>query len=275
MIALGAHMTTSKGFDKAGEDALSIGADAMQVFTRNPRGGRARALKEKELERLRALRDSGLNMVAHAPYTVNLASDRDDVREFGVRIIGEDLQRMRLVGAEGLVIHSGAHTGAGKEKGLERLIASLEVLLPLVPEGHRILLETMSGQGTELGSNIEELEKVFLHFDFAPTLGVCLDSCHLFAAGYDVCNWQGFKTQFTMHIPWQAVGCIHLNDSKTARGSHKDRHEKLGDGCIGWEGLSAIVLAEKNNTFPIIMETPNALSGWADEIARLRVVLKQ
>lgn len=275
VIALGAHMTTAKGFDKAGEDARRIGADAMQVFTRNPRGGRARALKDKELERLRALCDDGLKVIAHAPYTVNLASAKEDVRDFAVRTIGEDLQRIVLIGANGLVVHSGAHTGAGKEKGLQRLIESLEVLLPQVPTGHRILLETMSGQGTELGTSFDELAQVLSYFDFDPALGICLDSCHLFAAGYDVRDWQGVKAQFTAKIPWQVIGCIHLNDSKTECASHKDRHEKLGDGCIGWEGLSNIVLAEKNNTFPIIMETPNELFGWADEIARLKEVLKQ
>ena len=275
VIALGAHMTTAKGFDKAGEDARYIGADAMQVFTRNPRGGRARALKDKELERLRALRDAGLKVVAHAPYTVNLASSKDDVRDFGVRTISEDLQRIVSIGAKGLVVHSGAHTGAGKERGLQRLIKSLEELLPQVPAGHRILLETMSGQGTELGSSFEDLAQVLTYFDFAPSLGICLDTCHLFAAGYDVRDWQNLKAQFTAHMHWHVIGCIHLNDSKTERASHKDRHEKLGDGCIGWEGLSSIVLAEKNNTFPIIMETPNELIGWADEIACLKKVLKQ
>lgn len=269
-IFLGAHMTTGKGFDKAGLDARSIGANAMQVFTRNPRGGAARALKNKELERLRALREEGLRVVCHAPYTINLASSKDDVREFGIATVAEDLQRIVCLGAEALVIHSGAHTGAGRKPGLYRLTKSLEVLLPLVPKNHRILLETMSGQGTELGTSIEEMAEVLAYFGYPENLGVCLDSCHLFAAGYNVCNWAEFKAAFTAHIPWKAVGCLHLNDSKTERGSHKDRHEKLGFGHIGWKALSDIVLAEKNNQFPIIMETPNELSGWADEIARLK-----
>ncbi len=275
MVALGAHMTTGKGFDKAGLDAKSIGADAMQVFTRNPRGGKARVLKEAELERLAALREEGLSVVCHAPYTINLASSKDDVRAFGVQTLAQDLERIVLLGAEGLVVHSGAHTGAGREAGLGRLIGSLEVLLPQVPKGHRILLEMMSGQGTELGSCIEDIATVLHHFNDPPELGVCLDSCHLFAAGYDVREWLSFKAQFTAELPWSAVGCLHLNDSKTAFASRKDRHEKLGAGCIGWEGILNIVTAEKNNTFPIIMETPNELSGWADEIARLREALTQ
>lgn len=275
MLFLGAHMTTGKGFDKAAEDALSIGGDAMQVFTRNPRGGKARVLNEKELTRLEELRTQGLTIVCHAPYTVNLASNKDDVRDFGIRTIAEDLVRMRALGAEALVVHSGAHTGAGREKGLSRLKASLEVLLPQVTPGTRILLETMSGQGTELGSSLEELCSVLDTFGYAPALGLCLDTCHLFAAGYDVRDWQRFKALFTAHIPWQTVGCIHMNDSKTAFASHKDRHEQLGAGEIGWQAFYDIVRAERDSALPLIMETPNALAGWQQEISALRTVLNE
>lgn len=273
MLHLGAHMTTGKGFDRAAKDARSIQADAMQVFTRNPRGGKARALTEKELQKLAEYRDSGLCVVCHAPYTINLASSSDDVREFGQRTIAEDLQRMQLLGASGLVVHSGAHTGAGKAVGLERLIASLDLLLPQVADGTRILLETMSGSGSELGSNLEELQQVLKAFDYSPALGVCLDTCHLFAAGYDVCDWVTFKARFEAYLPWEAVGCIHMNDSKTPFASHKDRHEKLGEGSIGWPAFKQIVQIEADSDLPIIMETPNELSGWAAEIAELRECL--
>lgn len=273
MLHLGAHMSTGKGFDKAAADAQSIGADAMQVFTRNPRGGKARVLKEKELEKLAEYRNQGLVVVCHAPYTINLASSSDDVRDFGKRTIAEDLQRMQQLGASGLVVHSGAHTGAGKEAGLARLIASLEVLLPQAAPGTRILLETMSGSGSELGSTLEELQQVFTYFDHSPALGVCLDTCHLFAAGYDIRDWPAFKAQFETFLPWSVVGCIHMNDSKTAFSSHKDRHEKLGQGSIGWDAFKAIVQMEAETQLPIIMETPNVLTGWAEEIAVLRNTL--
>ena len=273
MLHLGAHMSTGKGFDKAAADAQSIGADAMQVFTRNPRGGKARVLKEKELEKLAEYRNQGLVVVCHAPYTINLASSSDDVRDFGKRTIAEDLQRMQQLGASGLVVHSGAHTGAGKEAGLARLIASLEVLLPQAAPGTRILLETMSGSGSELGSTLEELQQVFTYFDHSPALGVCLDTCHLFAAGYDIRDWPAFKAQFETFLPWSVVGCIHMNDSKTAFSSHKDRHEKLGQGSIGWDAFKAIVQMEAEMPLPIIMETPNVLTGWAEEIAVLRNTL--
>ena len=273
MLHLGAHMSTGKGFDKAAADAQSIGADAMQVFTRNPRGGKARVLKEKELEKLAEYRNQGLVVVCHAPYTINLASSSDDVRDFGKRTIAEDLQRMQQLGASGLVVHSGAHTGAGKEAGLARLIASLEVLLPQAAPGTRVLLETMSGSGSELGSTLEELQQVFTYFDHSPALGVCLDTCHLFAAGYDIRDWPAFKAQFETFLPWSVVGCIHMNDSKTAFSSHKDRHEKLGQGSIGWDAFKAIVQMEAETQLPIIMETPNVLTGWAEEIAVLRNTL--
>lgn len=275
VLHLGAHMTTGKGFDRAAADAESIGADAMQVFTRNPRGGKARTLKEKELARLADYREKNLVVVCHAPYTINLASSNAEVRDFGLRTIGEDLVRMQMLGAKGLVVHSGAHTGAGKEEGLERLIQSLEVLLPQVTVGTRILLETMSGSGSELGTSIEELAQVLGHFDFVPTLGICLDTCHLFAAGYDVRDWPAFKAQFTAQIPWESVGCIHMNDSKTSYASHKDRHERLGEGSIGWQAFYDIVRAEAESDLPIIMETPNELPGWQAEIAALRAALAQ
>lgn len=270
MLHLGAHMTTGKGFDRAAEDARSIQANAMQVFTRNPRGGKARTLTEKELRKLADYRKQGLCVVCHAPYTINLASSSDDVRDFGQRTIAEDLQRMQLLGASGLVVHSGAHTGAGKAAGLERLIASLDLLLPQVAEGTRILLETMSGSGSELGSNLGELQQVLKAFDYSPALGVCLDTCHLFAAGYDVRDWPAFKERFEAYLPWEAVGCIHMNDSKTPFASHKDRHEKLGEGSIGWPAFKQIVQIEADSDLPIIMETPNELAGWAAEIAVLR-----
>lgn len=273
MVAIGAHLSTAKGFDKAALDAEGIGADAMQVFTRNPRGGKARALGEKELANVQAFCGNGMKIVCHAPYTINLASSKEDVRDFGVRTLAEDLKRMDRLGAECLVVHSGAHTGAGKKQGLERLVDSLEKLVTEVPKGRRILLETMSGSGTELGSTLEELAEVFQRLGQPETLGLCLDTCHLFAAGYDVRDWRQFKEQFCTYFSWQVVGCIHMNDSKTPFFSHKDRHERLGQGTLGWETFTAIVQEERARALPLIMETPNDLAGWAKEIAELRKVL--
>ncbi|MEE0207161.1 MAG: deoxyribonuclease IV, partial [Peptococcaceae bacterium] len=135
------------------------------------------------------------------------------------------------------------------------------------------LLETMSGSGSELGASLEALAHILAHFDHSPALGLCLDTCHLFSAGYDVRNWRAFKFQFTAQIPWQAVGCIHLNDSKTPFASNKDRHERLGEGSLGWQTFYDIVRAEAASELPLIMETPNDLSGWQEEIRALRAVL--
>lgn len=273
MAHFGAHMSTAGGFDRAARHAHSIGADAMQVFTRNPRGGKARALTDAELARLAQARAAGLDIVCHAPYTINLASGDPDVRAFGVRTLAEDLRRMTQLGARALVVHSGAHTGAGVEAGCERLLQSLEVLLPQVAPGTRLLLESMSGQGSELGSTLEGLAGILDHFDHSPALGICLDTCHLFAAGYDVRDWAAFKTQFTALLPWSVVGCIHMNDSKTPLASHRDRHERLGAGAIGWQAFYDIVRAECQTALPLILETPNDLSGWQEELRALRASL--
>lgn len=275
-MLLGAHMTTGKGFDRAGKDALSIGATAMQVFTRNPRGGSARVIKAEEIKRLQAVRTEGLAaIVCHAPYTMNLASSNEEVRQFGIATLKEDVQRTRLLGANGLVLHTGSHTGAGKEVGIQRVIAGLEEILPVLPDGVRLLLEMMSGSGSELGSIIEEVETILRHFSAPERLGVCLDTCHLHAAGYDMGAWDIFKEQWCAHLPWEVVGCLHMNDSKTPLGSHKDRHERLGEGTIGWQAFETIIQDEALERVPVIMETPNDLAGWQAEIAHLRAVLEE
>ncbi len=275
-MLLGAHMTIGKGFDRAGMDALSIGATAMQVFTRNPRGGRARILKEDEIIRLQEVRKKGLAaIVCHAPYTMNLASSNEEVRQFGIDTLKEDALRAGRLGACGLVLHTGAHTGAGIEEGLARVMKGLEEILPVMPKGTRLLLEMMSGSGSELGSRIEEIKKILTYFNAPERLGVCLDTCHLHSAGYDMQAWAQFKEQWCMDLPWSVIGCLHMNDSKTPFESHKDRHERLGEGSIGWQAFETIVQDEAMNGIPIIMETPNELEGWQNEIAHLRAILDE
>lgn len=268
-MLIGCHLSTAKGLDKAVIDAEAIGATAMQLFTRNPRGGKAREIKARETAAVAA---SKLAVVLHAPYTINLASSKEDVRAFGVATIIEDVGRMDAFCARDMVVHSGAHTGAGEAKGMTRLVASLETILPHLPEGKRLLLEGMSGQGSELGKNLEELGAVLAHFKDA-RLGVCLDTCHLFAAGYDVRDWLAFKEAFSAHISWESVGAIHLNDSKTDLASHKDRHEKWGEGALGWATAEAVVRLEGASKIPLILETPNELAGYKREIERLKQVL--
>lgn len=275
-MLLGAHMTIGKGFDRAAQDALSIGANAMQVFTRNPRGGRARVLDEEEIARLERVRGEGLEaIVCHAPYTMNLASSNEEVRAFSIATLKEDVMRAGRLGAHGLVLHTGAHTGAGRKIGILRVIAGLEEILPEMPVGIRILLEMMSGSGSELGSDIRDIKEILEHFQLSEKLGVCLDTCHLHAAGYDMRQWDAFKNQWCAYLPWSVVGCLHMNDSKTPLGSHKDRHERLGDGTIGWQAFEHIVQDCDLREIPVIMETPNELAGWQCEIEHLKAVLRK
>ena len=270
-MPIGAHMTIGKGVNKALDDALSIGADTMQIFTRNPRGGKAKELSEEEIKLFRT-RVEELNFgpwVAHAPYTVNLASVKTEVREFGIRTLKEDLKRVELLGGQYLVVHSGAHTGQGTEKGLELLAEALEEILSASTQRVSILLEGMSGSGSELGAKLEQLKWVLGKLD-KPNLGVCLDTAHLFAAGYDVCRWDELWQRIEEIIGAEYIKAMHINDSAADLASHKDRHASLGEGMIGLQAFQKIVSHEKVRQLPLILETPSELAGWKKEIELLR-----
>ena len=270
-MPIGAHMTIGKGVNKALDDALSIGADTMQIFTRNPRGGKAKEIGEDEA-RLFRRRIEELNFgpwIAHAPYTVNLSSVKEEVREFGIQTLKEDLKRVDFLGGQYLVVHSGAHTGQGTEKGLELLAEALEEILAQSPPTVSILLEGMSGSGSELGATLEQLKWVLGKLD-KPNLGVCLDTAHLFAAGYDVRRWSELWQNIDEIIGEKYVKAMHINDSVVDLASHKDRHAPLGGGMIGLEAFAEIVKHEQVRRLPLILETPNELAGWEKEIALLR-----
>ena len=270
-MPIGAHMTIGKGVNKALDDALSIGADTMQIFTRNPRGGKAKEISEDEA-RLFRKRIEELNFgpwIAHAPYTVNLSSVKEEVREFGIQTLKEDLKRVDFLGGQYLVVHSGAHTGQGTEKGLELLAEALEEILAQSPPTVSILLEGMSGSGSELGATLEQLKWVLGKLD-KPNLGVCLDTAHLFAAGYDVRRWEKLWQNIDEIIGEKYVKAMHINDSVVDLASHKDRHAPLGGGMIGLEAFAEIVKHEQVRRLPLILETPNELAGWEKEIALLR-----
>ena len=270
-MPIGAHMTIGKGVNKALDDALSIGADTMQIFTRNPRGGKAKEIGEDEA-RLFRRRIEELNFgpwIAHAPYTVNLSSVKEEVREFGIQTLKEDLKRVDFLGGQYLVVHSGAHTGQGTEKGLELLAEALEEILAQSPPTVSILLEGMSGSGSELGATLEQLKWVLGKLD-KPNLGVCLDTAHLFAAGYDVRRWEKLWQNIDEIIGEKYVKAMHINDSVVDLASHKDRHAPLGGGMIGLEAFAEIVKHEQVRRLPLILETPNELAGWEKEIALLR-----
>ena len=270
-MPIGAHMSVAKGLNKALDHALSINADTMQIFTRNPRGGKAKALDlaEVELFRQRVKEHNFGPWVAHAPYTVNLASAKDDVRSFGVQTLKEDLRRVDAWGGHLLVVHSGAHTGAGREQGLARLIEALREILAEAPQEVSLLLEMMSASGSELGSTFAEISQVLETLN-AANLGVCLDSAHLFAAGYDVRDWDNVWQKVTQDFGAERVKAIHLNDSLVDLGAHKDRHARLGEGMIGLEAFKNIVTHPSTKELPLILETPNELDGWQKEIEVLR-----
>ena len=270
-MPIGAHMSVAKGLNKALDHALSINADTMQIFTRNPRGGKAKALDlaEVELFKKRVQEHNFGPWVAHAPYTVNLASAKDDVREFGVQTLKEDLRRVDALGGKLLVVHSGAHTGAGREQGLARLIEALREILAEAPQEVSLLLEMMSASGSELGSTFAEISQVLETLN-AANLGVCLDTAHLFAAGYDVRDWVNVWQKVTQNFGAERVKAIHLNDSLVDLGAHKDRHARLGEGMIGLEAFKNIVTHPSTKELPLILETPNELDGWQKEIEVLR-----
>lgn len=270
-MPIGAHMSVAKGLNKALDHALSINADTMQIFTRNPRGGKAKALDlaEVELFKKRVQEHNFGPWVAHAPYTVNLASAKNDVREFGVQTLKEDLRRVDALGGKLLVVHSGAHTGAGREQGLARLIEALREILAEAPQEVSLLLEMMSASGSELGSTFAEISQVLETLN-AANLGVCLDTAHLFAAGYDVRDWDNVWQKVTQDFGAEWVKAIHLNDSLVDLGAHKDRHARLGEGMIGLEAFKNIVTHPSTKELPLILETPNELDGWQKEIEVLR-----
>lgn len=275
-MQIGAHMTIGKGLKKAIEDALSIGANTMQVFTRNPRGGKAKDLNEKDLAQAHALMAEHhfAPWVAHAPYTINLASSKIDLREFGVATLIEDLQRVNIMGGGYLVVHSGSHTGQGVELGHQLLVKNLNKILPHTPKGMFLLIEGMAGSGSELGHNLEQLAEVLAKVEDNSCLGVCLDTAHLFGAGYDVRDWSNIWAQITATIGSEKVKVLHLNDSACTLNSKKDRHAGLGLGEIGLDAFREIINHPLAQQVSVILETPNELPGWQAEIALLKSMIK-
>ena len=265
-LRLGAHLSISQGLGKAIADAQAIGANTFAYFTRNPRGGAARQIPAEEAERFCALsRETDVReTVGHLPYTVNPAGRDPKVAEFARMVLRDDLLRAGSFGGEYLNFHPGSHQGDGPEAGIDRLVATLKDVLA-VPTGETmLLLETMSGQGSEVGCTFQQIREV-LDRVADPRLGVCLDSCHLFAAGYDLRTPEGVAHmvgELEDIVGLGRVRAMHLNDSKQPLGSHRDRHEKLGQGQIGGDGIRAILRQEFLRTLPLILETP--VDDWKE-----------
>ena len=272
MLTIGAHMSIARGIAKAAENVIGMKADSMQIFSRNPRGSNYKDYSEKEIEKFQELRTShGFGpLLAHAPYTMNLASPKQEVYEFACTVIREDTARMDALGIENLVFHPGSHTGAGREAGIRNIIAGLDQAITGKEKIH-VLLETMTGKGTEIGSRFEDLKEIRENAAHPERIGICLDTCHIFAAGYDVIHdLDGVLKEFDRVLGLENLRAVHLNDSLMPFGSHKDRHAVLGGGEIGMETLLEVVRHPALKELPFYLETPLDDEGHAQEIARLR-----
>ncbi|MBE5024671.1 deoxyribonuclease IV [Olsenella sp. DSM 107455] len=272
-LLIGCHLSTANGYAAMAADAVHINATTFAFFTRNPRGGNARELDERDLGLfLATLEEHGIGpLVAHAPYTYNLCSSKPETVEFARRAMREDLARMERMPGHLYNFHPGAHVKQGVDEGIRLICEGLnEVLEP----GQRttVLLETMAGKGTEIGRSFEELARIIEGVTHDELLGVCLDTCHVADAGYDIVgDLDGVLDEFDRVIGLTRLRALHLNDSKNPLGSHKDRHERIGEGTLGLETFRAVVTNPRLVGPPMVLETPQTgLDGWAAEIALLR-----
>ncbi|MCH4178778.1 MAG: deoxyribonuclease IV [Megasphaera sp.] len=272
MLHIGCHLSVSQGFLHMGKEALSIGADTFQFFTRNPRGGSVRKLDVEDMQALNVFMKEHqfAPILAHAPYTLNGCSKTARTRQFAREAMAEDLRRLEYVDHCRYNFHPGSHVGQGPEKGIE-LIADMLNTAMFPGQKTKVLLETMAGKGSEIGRNFEEIAAIIDKTVYNDTIGVCLDTCHVFDGGYDIVNHlDDVVERFDSIIGLDRLQAIHINDSKNELGSHKDRHEKIGEGHIGLEAFTAIVRHPAFRNLPFYLETPNDLQGYAHEIAVLR-----
>ena len=271
MLNIGCHLSISKGYENMGNEALKINANTFQFFTRNPRGGKIKDLNENDINKLLSLMQENKfeKILAHAPYTMNLCSDKEDIRDFAKNMMKEDLERMEYLPGNMYNFHPGSHVGQGTEKGIEYIVKALNEVLT-ENQTTTVLLETMAGKGTEIGRSFEELKMIIDKVYLKDKLGVCLDTCHINDAGYDVSNMDKVLEEFDKVIGLDYLKAIHLNDSMNEKGSHKDRHQKIGEGTIGIKNIEKIINNSILKRIPFYLETPNDLDGYAKEIKLLR-----
>ena len=272
MLYVGCHLSSSKGFAAMGKTALSIDANTYQFFTRNPRGSKAKDWDPADVAAGNALRrEHGFGpIVAHAPYTINACSGEESVREFARQTLGDDLHRLEAVEDCYYNFHPGSHVGQGAETGIAQIADTLNAIL-WPEQTTTVLLETMAGKGSEVGRTFEELRAIIDQVELGDRLGVCLDTCHVYDAGYDIVNdLDGVLEQFDRVLGIGRLRAIHLNDSKNPFGSHKDRHETIGNGTIGLEAMERIINHPQLKHLPFCLETPNDLAGYGREITLLR-----
>ena len=272
-MLIGCHLSAADGFRGLARDALFVGANVFQFFTRNPRGGAAKPIDPADVaDYLATAREHAFGpILAHAPYTLNPCSAKPETREFARDVFADDLSRMEFVPGNLYNFHPGSHIGQGVEAGIGQIVETLDAVLR--PEQTTtVLLETMSGKGSEVGGRFEELRAILDRVGLSDRMGVCLDTCHVSDAGYDLIgDLDGVLREFDRVVGLDRLRAIHLNDSKNPRGARKDRHARIGEGCIGLDALVRVVRHPLLRDLPFYLETPqDELSGWRDEIALLR-----
>lgn len=276
MLVIGPHISIAKGYGKAAEVAVQIGANTFQFFSRNPRGGNAKAFDEKDIAKFQKIRqDYNFGpLLAHAPYTMNLAAAKDDVYEFGKKVIKEDIERMDYLGVEYMCFHPGSHVGSGEEVGIDKIANALNEAIK-GDEKITILLETMSGKGTEIGFKFEQIKKIIDKVTHNEKLGVCLDTCHIFSAGYDIVNeLDKVLDEFDSIIGLEKLKAVHLNDSMMPFGDKKDRHEVIGEGKIGLDAIMDFMTNPRLSHLPFFLETPLEDEGHKREIKMIKDILE-
>ncbi len=272
MLKIGCHLSSAKGFLAMGKDAVKIGANTFQFFTRNPRGGKAKALDLEDVAAFRALaaEQGFFPILAHAPYTLNACAADEGLRTFAKETMLDDLQRLEHIPGSMYNFHPGSHVKQGAERGIGLIAAQLNEILW---EGQQttVLLETMAGKGSEVGRTLQELREISDRVNLSDRLGVCLDTCHVFDGGYDIAgNLTGVLEEFDKVIGLGRLRAVHLNDTMNPLGSHKDRHQKLGEGELGLEALERIINHPALRELPFYLETPNDLAGYGREIVLMK-----
>ena len=277
MLNIGCHLSVSKGFLAMAKEAVSIDANTFQFFTRNPRGSKAKDIDESDINKFLefAKEHNFVKVLAHAPYTLNPCSKDEKTREFALETMADDLRRMEYIPGNMYNFHPGSHTGQGSEEGIKQIAFALNSIL--TEDIHTtVLLETMAGKGTEVGRNFQEIRDIIDSVNLNEKLGVCLDTCHVHDGGYDIVNdIDGVLDEFDKIIGLERLCAIHLNDSMNVCGSHKDRHQKIGEGEIGLEAIEKIINNPRLKGIPFYLETPNDIDGYKREIALLKSIYKE
>lgn len=276
MFKIGCHLSASKGYACMAKEILSIGGNTFQYFTRNPRGGNAKELDLDDVEEYKKIAsDNRIEVIlAHAPYTINVCSADEKIRRFGIDTMKDDIRRLEIIGNSMYNFHPGSHVGQGVDVGINFIVEALNEILT-EEQNTTVLLETMAGKGSEVGRKFEELKVIIDNVKLSNKLGVCLDTCHVYDAGYDIVNdLDGVLDEFDRVMGIERLKAIHINDSKNPFESHKDRHEKIGEGFIGVDTFEKLINNPRLAELPFYLETPNELDGYEKEIALLKSLRK-